>query len=53
MRAGMMGGSPRNNIFVDTVFGWVVYIAWLFIGPDMEGKVFNYGKKNKVDLPQA
>ena len=51
MRASMLGGSPRNNIFVDTVFGWVTYIAWLFIGPDMEGKVFNYGKKNKVDLP--
>jgi len=51
MRAGMLGGSPRNNWFVDTVFSWVVAIAWLFIGPDMEGKVFNYGKKHAVKLP--
>lgn len=53
MRAGMMGGSPRNNWFVDTVFSWVISVAWLFIGPDMEGKVFDWGKKNKVDLPAA
>lgn len=51
MRAGMMGGSPRNNIFIDTLFSWVVTIAWLFIGPDMEGKVFDWGKRNQVDLP--
>ncbi|KAK5120531.1 hypothetical protein LTR85_006187 [Meristemomyces frigidus] len=51
MRAGALGGSPRNNWFVDTVFSWVVNIAWLFIGPDMEGKVFNWGKKNEVKLP--
>ncbi|KAK4547378.1 hypothetical protein LTR36_001034 [Oleoguttula mirabilis] len=51
MRAGALGGSPRNNWFVDTVFSWVVSIAWLFIGPDMEGKVFNWGKKNEVKLP--
>lgn len=51
MRAGALGGSPRNNWFVDTLFSWVVNIAWLFIGPDMEGKVFDYGKKNAVKLP--
>ncbi|PIB02047.1 3-ketodihydrosphingosine reductase tsc10 [Cercospora beticola] len=48
MRAGTLGGSPRNNWFVDTVFSWVVAVAWLFIGPDMEGKVFNYGKKHGI-----
>lgn len=46
MRAGILGGSPRNNWFVDTVFSWVIAIAWLFIGPDLEGKVFNYGKQH-------
>lgn len=52
MRVGMLGGSPRDNWFVDTVGSWVVNFAWLFIGPDMEGKVWNWGKKNEVKLPQ-
>ncbi|KAF2771784.1 3-ketodihydrosphingosine reductase, Tsc10 [Teratosphaeria nubilosa] len=51
MRAGMLGGSPRNNWFVDTVFSWVVAIAWLFIGPDMEGKVYKYGKTKEIKFP--
>ncbi|KAK3634897.1 3-dehydrosphinganine reductase [Elasticomyces elasticus] len=51
MRAGMLGGSPRNSWLVDTLFAWVINIAWLFIGPDMEGKVFKYGKTNEVLLP--
>ena len=52
MRASMLGGSPRNNALVDTLFGWATYVAWLFVGPDLEGKVFEYGKKNHVKLPQ-
>ncbi|KXL47431.1 MAG: hypothetical protein FE78DRAFT_182763 [Acidomyces sp. 'richmondensis'] len=51
MRAGALGNSPRNNWFVDTVLSWVVSFAWLFIGPDMEGKVFKYGKSHDVPLP--
>lgn len=51
MRAGALGGSPRNNWFVDTVFSWLVSLVWLFVGPDMEGKVFRWGKKNEVKLP--
>ncbi|KAF2088889.1 NAD(P)-binding protein [Saccharata proteae CBS 121410] len=46
MRAGAISGSPRNNWFVDTMFAWLSSILWLFIGPDMEGKVFRYGKKH-------
>jgi len=46
LRAGMLGGSARNNWFVDTIMSWVVAIVWLFIGPDMDSKVFNYGKKH-------
>lgn len=45
MKAGMLGGSPRNNIVVDTLFSWLVAIIMLFVGPDMESKVFEYGKK--------
>ena len=52
MRASMLGGSPRNNAFVDTMLGWVSYVAWLFIGPDLDSKVFKYGESNKVKLPQ-
>lgn len=52
MRAGMLGGSPRNNWLIDTLFGWLIYPAWLFIGPDMESKVYKFGMKNKVDLPE-
>ncbi|KAK5132639.1 hypothetical protein LTR08_008761 [Meristemomyces frigidus] len=52
MRAGALGGSARNGWGVmDTVFSWVVNIAWLFIGPDMESKVWNWGKTNEVKLP--
>jgi len=46
MRASAFGGSPRNNWLVDTVFSWLTSVAWLFIGPDMEKKVYNYGLKN-------
>lgn len=50
MRASSMGGSPRNNWFVDTLFSWIVAPVWLFVGPDMEGKVYNYGKKHGVTI---
>lgn len=46
MRASALGGSPRDSWFIDTVFSWVTAVAWLFIGPDMEGQVFKYGKKH-------
>lgn len=52
MRASALGGSARNNWFVDTIFSWVVAIAWLFIGPDLEGKVFDYGKKHGLAAPK-
>jgi 3-dehydrosphinganine reductase len=52
MRASMMGGSPRNNAFVDTILGWISYVAWLFIGPDLDSKVFSYGESHEVKLPR-
>lgn len=45
MRVGMMGGSARNNWLIDTLFGWVIGFVWLFVGPDLEGKVWKYGKE--------
>jgi 3-dehydrosphinganine reductase len=48
LRAGMLGGSARNNWFVDTVMSWVMAVVWLFVGSDMDAKVFNYGKKYGV-----
>lgn len=51
MRVSAMQGSPRDNIVWDTMVGWVVSLAWLFIGPDMEGKVWGWGKKN--GMPRA
>ena len=52
MRASALGGSPRNNAFTDTILGWISYVVWLFVGPDLESKVFNYGETHEVALPQ-
>lgn len=50
MRASTLGGSPRNGLWGvrDMLFSWATAVAWLFIGPDMESKVYQYGKKNGV-----
>jgi 3-dehydrosphinganine reductase len=46
MRLSSMGSASRDNLIVDTLGMWLVSIIWLFLGPDMEGKVWNWGKKN-------
>lgn len=46
LRASMLGPSPRNSLLLDTLFGWVVAIVFLFVTPEMEGKVYKYGKKH-------
>ncbi|PNS19891.1 3-ketodihydrosphingosine reductase tsc10 [Sphaceloma murrayae] len=46
LSAGMRGGSPRGNVVLDTVMSWIVSVVWLFMGPELEGKVWGYGKKN-------
>jgi 3-dehydrosphinganine reductase len=47
MRVSALGGSPRNGWgIVDVLFGWVTGIAWLFIAPDMESKVWKWGKEH-------
>ncbi|QIX01710.1 hypothetical protein AMS68_007227 [Peltaster fructicola] len=45
MRASMFGPSPKNNFIVDTLFAWLASIIWLFVTPDLHGKVYQYGKK--------
>ncbi|OCK85907.1 NAD(P)-binding protein [Lepidopterella palustris CBS 459.81] len=46
MRVSSLQGSPRDGLVWDTVGSWVTSIAWLFIWPDMEGKVWKWGRKN-------
>ncbi|KAI9709012.1 MAG: hypothetical protein M1812_007825 [Candelaria pacifica] len=51
MRGSAWGGSPRNNMIVDTVVSWVTSVVWLFVQPDLDGKVWKYGQANGV--PQS
>jgi len=46
MRASSMQSSPRDRWFVDTVFSWLTSLVWIFVAKDLEGKVWNWGKKN-------
>ena len=39
----------RTSIVVDTVMSWVAAVVWLFVGPDLDGKVWDYGKKHGVE----
>ncbi len=52
LRAGMMGGVPRNAAFKDTMLALVTPFIWLFMQADLEGKVLKWGEKNQVKLPQ-
>jgi 3-dehydrosphinganine reductase len=44
MKWGMLGGSFRNNWFLDTVMAWFVSLIWIFVQPDIHGKIRKYGK---------
>jgi 3-dehydrosphinganine reductase len=46
MRFSSMGSARRDNPIIDTLGMWLASIIWLFLGPDMESKVWNWGKKN-------
>lgn len=50
MRVSMMGGSPRSGLWGvrDTILSWILSLVWLFVGPDMEKKVWKYGKEHGV-----
>ena len=44
MRGAMQGGSPRNSWWFDTLMSWLAAVVWLFVGPDLDGKVRRFGK---------
>lgn len=45
LRWGSLGSSQRNNIVVDTMMAWIVSVVWLIMVPDLNGKVWGWGKK--------
>lgn len=45
LRWGSLGSSQRDNVVLDTVMAWVTAIVWLFMVPDLNGKVWGWGKK--------
>ncbi|KAK7428534.1 3-dehydrosphinganine reductase [Neonectria magnoliae] len=46
MKWGVMGGSFRNNWVLDFFGAWLVQIIWIFVQPDLHGKIRKYGKKH-------
>ncbi|KAJ4296544.1 3-dehydrosphinganine reductase [Kalmusia sp. IMI 367209] len=44
-RMSSMGNAQRDNVVKDTLGQWLASIVWLFLGPDMDGKIYNWGKK--------
>lgn len=45
MRMSSMGSSARDNIVKDTLGMWLTSIVWLFLGPDFDRQIFNWGKQ--------
>jgi 3-dehydrosphinganine reductase len=45
LRWGSLGSSQRNNVIVDTLMSWIVSIVWLVMVPDLNSKVWGWGKK--------
>lgn len=46
MKWGTMGGSLRNNWLVDTLMMMFVPLIWIFVLPDILGKIRKFGKQN-------
>ncbi|KAK0709154.1 3-ketodihydrosphingosine reductase tsc-10 [Lasiosphaeria miniovina] len=46
MRCGIIGASPRNNWFLDTLIGWFVPIIYFFVLRDFDGQVRGWAKKH-------
>lgn len=53
LRASSLQSSPRDRWAVDTVFSWMTSLVWIFVARDMEGKVWNWGKKNGLPRHSA
>jgi 3-dehydrosphinganine reductase len=50
MKYGALGSSQRDNVILDTLGAWIMAIVWLIMAPDLDGKVWSWGKKN--GMPQ-
>ncbi|KAH6897222.1 hypothetical protein B0T10DRAFT_526398 [Thelonectria olida] len=46
MRWGVLGGSFRNNWIIDILGAWLTQIIWIFVQPDLHGKIRKYGKQH-------
>ncbi|KAI5465512.1 hypothetical protein BGZ63DRAFT_347464 [Mariannaea sp. PMI_226] len=46
MKWGTLGGAFRNNWVIDILGAWIVQIVWIFVQPDLHGKIRAYGKKH-------
>ena len=50
MKACAWQGSVRDQPILNTLFSWVVSLVWLFVGWDMERKVWKLGEKEGVPV---
>ncbi|ROW17676.1 hypothetical protein VPNG_00594 [Cytospora leucostoma] len=46
MRWGVMGGSLRNNWFIDTIMAWVLAPVWFIVHLVMHGQIKSFAKKH-------
>jgi 3-dehydrosphinganine reductase len=46
LRYGALGSSQRNNVVLDTLGAWITTIVWLIMVPDLNSKIWGWGKKN-------
>jgi 3-dehydrosphinganine reductase len=45
LRWGSLGSSQRDNVILDTLGAWITAIVWLIMVPDLNSKVWSWGKK--------
>ncbi|KAI9880341.1 MAG: 3-dehydrosphinganine reductase [Pleopsidium flavum] len=48
MKATALGGSPRNNRVIDTLFSWAASLVMLFVLWDFNRKAWNWGRSNGI-----
>jgi 3-dehydrosphinganine reductase len=41
-----LGGSPRENWFIDTIMSWLLQIVWFFALQDIFNKIRKFGKEH-------
>jgi len=45
IKGSAWGGSPKGNVLLDTLFGWVLLVVWTIVGKVMDWEVTKYKKK--------